>query len=272
MTFEIDVDRFTVSPGSAIELGDTPTTPPDGAPTSKQVRRATEKLRKKLINEQRKLFAGDQERVLVILQAIDTGGKDGTIKDVFRGVNPAGVRVAPFRRPNDVELAHDYLWRVHTQVPANGELVVFNRAHYEDVLVVRVHELVERDVWRKRYRHIRDFERMLADEGTTIVKFFLHISKDEQARRLQSRIDTPEKNWKFQAADLEERKRWDDYQEAFADMITETSTGWAPWHVIPADDKAYRNLAVISILVDALQGLDLQYPDRAEDLSNIVVD
>ena len=271
MPFEIDVDRFTVSPGSAIELSDTPTTPPDGAPSIKEGRKATEKLRKRLINEQRKLFADQTHRVLVILQAIDTGGKDGTIKNVFRGVNPSGVRVASFRQPNVTERAHDYLWRVHPEVPGDGDLVVFNRSHYEDVLVVRVHELVEREVWRKRYRHIRDFERMLADEGTTIVKFFLHISKDEQARRLQSRIDNPEKNWKFSTADLDERKLWDDYQEAFADMITETSTGWAPWHVIPADEKWYRDLVVMKTLVDTLERLDLHYPENKDDLSDVII-
>ena len=272
MTFEIDVDRFTVSPGSAIELSETSTTPPDGAPTPKQGQKTTEKLRKKLIDEQRKLYASNKERVLVILQAIDTGGKDGTIKDVFRGVNPAGVRVASFKQPSTLEHEHDYLWRVHAEVPGNGQLVVFNRSHYEDVLVVRVHDLVEREVWRKRYRHIRDFERMLADEGTTIIKFFLHISKDEQARRLQSRLDDPKKNWKFALADLDERKRWDDYQEAFADMITETSTGWAPWHVIPADEKWYRDLVVMTTIVDTLKGLGLEYPANAEDLSHVVID
>ncbi len=218
------------------------------------------------------LYAQGTHRLLVVLQAMDTGGKDGVIRHVFRSVNPQGVKVAGFRKPSALELSHDYLWRIHRKTPARGEIRIFNRSHYEDVLVVRVRNLVSPEVWSRRYDHIRDFERMLADEGTTILKFFLHISREEQARRLQSRLDTPEKHWKFSAADLEERKLWDDYQEAFEVALSRTSTPWAPWYVIPADSKWYRNLVVARILVDTLEALDMQFPEPEMDLSGFRVE
>lgn len=272
MAPHLDLDRHLVTPGSHVDLTDVDTGPPDDAPDKDDAKKHLEKVRAQLIDLQRRLYAQDKHRILVIFQAIDTGGKDGAIKDVFSGITPAGINVVSFKAPNEPELDHDYLWRVHAQVPGNGQLKVFNRSHYEDVLVVRVHELVEREVWRRRYRHIRDFERMLADEGTTIIKFFLHISKDEQRARLQSRIDEPSKNWKFSVADLKERELWDDYQEAFADMLSETSTGWAPWTVVPADKKWYRNLVVASTVVDRLDQLGLAFPDNPEDISTIEVE
>jgi PPK2 family polyphosphate:nucleotide phosphotransferase len=203
---------------------------------------------------------------------MDAAGKDGTIRHVFEGVNPSGVRVAAFKKPSSRELAHDYLWRVHAEVPGDGELVVFNRSHYEDVLVVRVEELVPDKRWKRRFEHIRNFEQMLADEGTTIVKIFLHISKDEQAERLQARLDEPHKNWKFEPGDLGARAKWDDYMEAFTEVLEETSTDDAPWFIIPADRKWYRNIAISEILIQTLEGLNMDWPDPAPGLDQIVID
>lgn len=228
--------------------------------------------RQRLAELQDVLYAQNEHRVLFVLQAMDTGGKDGTIRHVFRDVDPIGVRMHSFKKPSPRELAHDYLWRVHPHVPGDGELVVFNRSHYEDVLVVRVHDWVDDDLAEKRFRHIREFEQMLVDEGTTIVKVFLHISKDEQAERLQDRLDEPDKNWKFSKGDLEEREFWDDYQRVYADAIRETSTKDAPWYVVPADRKWYRNLVVAQILIDTLEGLDLRYPEPEDGLDDVVIE
>ncbi|GIW25627.1 AMP/ADP-polyphosphate phosphotransferase [Meiothermus sp.] len=233
---------------------------------------ALEALNKRLEELQELLFAEGKHKVLVVLQAMDAGGKDGTIRVVFDGVNPSGVRVASFGVPTEHELARDYLWRVHQQVPRKGELVIFNRSHYEDVLVVRVKNLVPKEIWQKRYHHIREFERMLADEGTTILKFFLHISKDEQRKRLQERLDNPKKRWKFRMGDLEDRKLWDQYQEAFEDAIRETSTLYAPWYVIPANKNWYRNWLVSSILVETLEGLQMRYPEPEVGLERLTVE
>jgi PPK2 family polyphosphate:nucleotide phosphotransferase len=234
--------------------------------------KAAVRLTARLEELQEILWADRRHRLLVVLQAMDTGGKDGTIRNVFEGVNPAGVRVASFKVPTAPELAHDYLWRVHPHVPGSGEITIFNRSHYEDVLVVRVHELIARERWEKRYRHLVEFERLLADEGTTIVKFFLHISKDEQRRRLQARIENPTKRWKFAPGDLDERKLWDDYQRAYEDAISNTSTGFAPWYVVPADRKWYRDLVVASVLVDALEAMELRHPEPEQDLTGVVVE
>ena len=202
---------------------------------------------------------------------MDTGGKDGTIRKVFSGVNPQGIDVRGFGVPSDLEREHDYLWRVHLQAPRKGRIGIFNRSHYEDVLVVRVNDLVPRDRWQKRYRHIRDFERLLVDEGTTIVKIMLNISKDEQKERLQARLDDPSKNYKFNPNDLESRGKWDDYMAAYEDAINETSTEMAPWYVVPADRKWHRNLIVSQILIDTLESLDLSYPSPEHDLSSIEI-
>ena len=209
--------------------------------------------------------------MLLVLQALDAGGKDGTIRSVFTGVNPQGVRVVSFKQPSETELAHDYLWRVHHEVPERGAIGIFNRSHYEDVLVVRVHGIVPKHEWRRRYRHIREFERMLADEGTTIVKVFLHISRDEQRERLQSRLDTPDKNWKFRAGDLEDRARWDDFMAAYTDAIAETSTAWAPWYIVPANRKWVRNVAVSTLLVHTLKAMDPKYPPPEKGIESIKV-
>jgi PPK2 family polyphosphate:nucleotide phosphotransferase len=220
---------------------------------------------------QERLYAEGERSLLVVLQALDAGGKDGTIKHVFRGLNPAGSKVVSFKVPSAEERSHDFLWRVHAKAPARGEVVVFNRSHYEDVLVVRVHGLVPDDVWRPRYGFINDFEANLAAAGTRIVKLFLHISKEEQAERFQARLDDPTKHWKFRTGDLAERARWDDYQAAFEEAISNTSTAAAPWYVVPADRKWYRNWAVGRILVETLQGMDPQYPP-GEDLAGVVVE
>jgi PPK2 family polyphosphate:nucleotide phosphotransferase len=191
---------------------------------------------------------------------------------VFAGVNPHGVRIADFKAPTDEELSHDYLWRVHARTPDDGRIQIFNRSHYEDVLVVRVLGLVPEDRWRRRYHHIVEFERMLAEEGTTIVKFFLHISHDEQADRLRERLEDPTKRWKFNKADLDSRRHWDDYMAAYEDAISATTTDTAPWHVVRANKNWYRNLVVARTIVTTLEGLDLRFPDPEEGLDDIVIE
>lgn len=266
-----DLDRYRVKPDSKVDLSDWATDENEGL--NKTIgREVTKGLNERLEADQELLWAEDKHKVLMVLQATDSGGKDGTIRHVFDGVNPQGVRVASFKKPSENELAHDYLWRVHQHTPSTGEMVIFNRSHYEDVLVVRVHGFVSEDRWRKRYRHIREFEQMLADEGTTIRKFYLHISKDEQKERLQARLDEPDKNWKFTSSDLAERKHWDAYQEAFTEMLAETSTEDAPWYVIPADRKWFRNLLISRIVVETLEGLDMSYPEAEEGLADIVIE
>ncbi len=232
----------------------------------------SQRLTGKLEALQELLYAEQKHKVLVILQGMDTSGKDGVIRHVFEGVNPQGVKVASFKVPSADEMAHDYLWRIHKQTPAKGELVIFNRSHYEDVLVVRVHGLVGKDVWSRRYDQINQFERILSDEGTKILKFFLHISPEEQKKRLQDRLDNPDKHWKFSVGDLNERKLWSDYASAYEDVLQKTSTEWAPWYLVPANHKWYRDLVIGTILVDALKGLDMNYPQPAEDLSKIVIE
>lgn len=206
------------------------------------------------------LYAEGRRKVLVLLQGTDTSGKDGTIRHVFGGVTPVGVRVVSFKKPTEEELAHDFLWRVHPKVPGSGELVIFNRSHYEDVLVVRVRGIAPEEVWRPRYEQIRNFEHLLTSTGTVLLKFFLHISKEEQRERLQARIDDPKKHWKFEAGDLDDRKHWDDYRAAFEEALRETSTEAAPWFVIPADRKWYRNLSIAEIVASRLEALGMKAP------------
>ncbi len=227
-------------------------------------------LQERLAELQELVFAGREQKVLILLQGMDASGKDGTIRHVMGGFNPQGVRVVSFGQPSKVELDRDYLWRVHQQVPAKGEVVVFNRSHYEDVLVVRVHGLVPESDWKKRYAQINEFERMLTENGTLILKFFLHISKDEQRQRLQERIDDPTKRWKFQHGDLDSRKLWNDYVRAYEDALTNCSTAYAPWYIVPANQKWYRNYVIGSVVVDALKRLKMKYPQP--DLSNVVVE
>lgn len=269
----VDLDPYRVRPGSSVDLASIDTRDTgsfEGGKAKGQTLRR--EMTTRLSELQEKFYADGRHRLLLVLQATDTGGKDGTIKKVFQGVNPAGVRIASFKQPTDQEMARDYLWRVHARVPGDGEITIFNRSHYEDVLIVRVKELVSESVWSKRYAHINDFERLLADEGTSIVKVYLHISKDEQRERLQARLDDPTKHWKFNTADLAERKHWDDYRKAFEDMLQRTSQDYAPWYVVPADRKWYRDLVVSSILIETLESLDLRYPPNKDDLSNIVIE
>ncbi len=267
----MDTSDYRVKPDSKVNLKDWKTNERGGYEESDDARAETAELNLKLEALQELLYAEGKHKVLIVLQATDTGGKDGTIRHVFDRLNPAGVKVAAFKKPTSEELAHDYLWRCHAHAPGSGEMVIFNRSHYEDVLVVRVHNYVPEDVWSKRYRHIREWERLLADEGTTILKFYLHISKEEQKERLQERLDRPEKNWKFAKGDLEEREKWDDYQKAFTAMLEETSTDYAPWYVIPADRKWFRNRLITQIIVDTLNGLDMKYPDPEEGILDLEI-
>ena len=220
---------------------------------------------------QERLYAGGKHAVLVVFQAMDAGGKDGAIEHVFSGINPQGCAVTSFKAPTPRELSQDFLWRVHAAVPPRGTIGIFNRSHYESVLVERVRGLVPKSVWERRYDHINHFERLLADEGVTILKFFLHVSKDEQRRRLQARLDDPTKNWKFNVGDLKERGRWDDYQQAFEDALRRCSTDHAPWYVVPADRKWFRNWVVSDTLVRTLKKLNLKFPDPEPGLDRVVV-
>ena len=265
--------RYRVKPGSRIDLAEWDPNDRRAFPVEKaKGHERLSGLNRELEELQALLYAEHKHKVLIVLQAMDTGGKDGTIRHVFKGVNPQGVRVAAFKKPTPEELSHDFLWRVHKQVPRRGEIVIFNRSHYEDVLVVRVHDLAPKEVWSKRYDHINDFERLLAEEGTTILKFFLHIDLEEQKERLQARLDQPHKRWKFNPADLDDRKLWPQYLEAYEDAISKTSTDWAPWYIVPANKKWYRNLVVGSVIVETLRGLNMRYPEPAFDPAAVEID
>ncbi len=265
--------RYLVEPGDKIVLGERdPGETGDFEGGKEKGLKEIQKLNLKLQELQELLYAENKHKVLIVLQAMDTGGKDGTIRRVFEGVNPQGVKVASFKVPTAEELAHDFLWRMHKQTPANGEIVIFNRSHYEDVLVVRVHEYVTKKIWSKRYEQINAFEKTLVENGTTILKFFLHISKDEQKERLQARLDDPTKHWKFNIGDLDERKLWDDYQAAYEDVLNKTSTAEAPWYVVPANRKWYRDLVISTVLVETLQGLKMKYPESKDNLDGVVVE
>lgn len=261
-----------VEPGQSVDLTQFATRSDEAWTGSKEDgKQRVKDLAKELAKLQRLYYADGSERLLVVLQAMDTGGKDSTIRDVFGRMNPQGVRVTSFGVPTENELAHDYLWRVHRHVPGDSQISIFNRSHYEDVLVVRVENLVAEERWRKRYRHIVEFERLLAEEGTSIVKFFIHISKEEQKERLEARLEDPEKHWKFNLGDLETRRKWDAYQEAYAEMLARTSTEFAPWYVIPGDRKWYRKLVIGEVMVDLIESLDLAYPENEDDLANVEV-
>jgi PPK2 family polyphosphate:nucleotide phosphotransferase len=252
-------ERLIVKPGSKVQLHEADANETHGY-TKESAADATLKDLARLTALQERIYAEQKHPVLVVLQGIDTSGKDGTIRHVMSALNPQGCWIAGFGVPTAAESAHDYLWRIHAQAPANGEIVVFNRSHYESVLVVRVHELVPKEQWRPRFDQINAWEQMLAAEGTTIVKFFLHIDRDEQRQRLQARYDDPSKHWKFKMGDLEERKRWDDYTTAYEDVLSRCSTDAAPWYVIPANRKWFRNLAIGEILADRLEALKPEYP------------
>ena len=268
------MDRYRVNPGVRPDLSSADTRDASAYPelSKKKSIEVLAGLRRRIAELQRVLWADGGHALLVVFQAMDTGGKDGTIRKVFSGVNPQGVNVTGFGVPSDEELSHDYLWRIHEHTPARGRIGVFNRSHYEDVLVVRVNNLVSEERWAKRYDQIADFERMLTDEGTKIVKIMLNISRAEQRERLQARLADPSKNFKFNPSDLDVRKQWDDYMDAYEEAIGRTSTAAAPWFVVPADRKWYRNLVVARIIIDALESLDLAYPVTDHDLEGLTVE
>lgn len=271
---DIDVSACRVQPGSTVQLA-------DWDPNDKSLFADIDKKRaEKLLDEmndrleelQELLFAQGKHKVLIVLQAMDTGGKDGAIRAVFDGVNPAGVRVASFKAPTPKELGQDFLWRIHQQTPGKGEMVIFNRSHYEDVLVVRVEGLAPEEVWSRRFDHINAFEQLLVDEGATILKFYLHIDLDEQKARLQARLDDPAKHWKFSVGDLATRKKWPQYMQAFEEIFAKTSTQGAPWYIIPANRKWYRNLVICKAIIDCLEGLQMTYPPAEEGLADVVIE
>ena len=266
-------DLLRVNPGSGVDLTSFPTRSEDAWSGDKAGgKKHVKDLAKRLGELQQVFYADGTQRLLVVLQAMDTGGKDSTIRDVFGRMNPQGVRVASFKQPTAAELAHDFLWRVHPQVPGDGQITIFNRSHYEDVLVVRVDQLVPEERWRRRYDQIVEFEELLAEEGTQIVKFFIHISKEEQKERLQARLAEPDKHWKFHSGDLATRKKWDDYMGAYGEALGRTSTERAPWYVIPGDRKWYRKLVIGEIMVAQMEGMSLSFPEPEEGLEEVVID
>jgi len=265
-------ERYAFPPGEKPNLACVAADPGEDLPQDKDA--ALEELaerRIQLADLQKRFFIDRRRKLLIVLQGMDTSGKGGTIRHVFRGVNPSGVDVACFDKPTKLELSHDYLWRVHKRVPANGEIVIFDRSHYEDVLAVRVNQLRPKEVWRKRFRHIAEFERMLADEGALILKFFLHIDRETQRKRLQKRLDNPEKNWKFDRSDLVAREKWDLYMKAHEEVFEKTSADYAPWYFIPANKKWARNLLVARIIVALLDSLELTYPKVDFDPAKIEI-
>jgi PPK2 family polyphosphate:nucleotide phosphotransferase len=264
--------RLRLAPGKRVRLAEVDPGDALGLPGKEQALRALEKNVQHIAALQEKLFAEHRRALLVVFQALDAGGKDGTTRAVFSGVNPQGCRVTSFKAPTPVELDHDFLWRIHHAVPGRGEIGIFNRSHYEDVLVVRVDELVPKKVWSRRYEQINRFERHLVDNGTAIVKIYLHIGKEEQAERLRERIATPEKRWKFSPDDLRKRAQWDDYMEAYEDALRRCGTEAAPWYLVPADRNWVRNLAVSAIVRSTLEEMDPQVPEPKWDPSVIVID
>jgi PPK2 family polyphosphate:nucleotide phosphotransferase len=267
------MQRYLVKPGSKVRLarrdaGDTS----EWKGSKKEAAARLAELNGRLDALQDQLYAGHRHRLLVVLQGMDTSGKDGTIRHVFEGVDPLGVRVASFKAPTAEELDHDFLWRIHSRVPGRGEIALFNRSHYEDVVTVRVKGLAPEEVWRERYRHIVHFEELLSGEGTTVLKFFLHIDRDEQKERLEARLSDRHKRWKFRLGDLEARRQWDEYMAAYEEAIEQTSRKHAPWYVVPANKKWYRNLVVATVLVKTLEGLGMSWPEPEEDLSGIAVE
>jgi PPK2 family polyphosphate:nucleotide phosphotransferase len=255
-----------VTPDDALELSDADAARPDSLEKS-ELKKKLEKELEKLGELQDRFYADGRRALLIMLQGRDASGKDGVVRTVIGACNPSGVRINSFKAPTPIELAHDYQWRVHHVMPEKGMFGIFNRSHYEDVLVVRVHELVPEDVWSKRYEQINNFEKMLSESGTVILKFFLHVSQDEQKERLRERVEDPSKNWKFNAGDLDERNLWDKYTEAYRDALKKCSTPWAPWYVVPADSNKARNYLIAKRIVETLDGLDLEYPRPKADLT-----
>jgi PPK2 family polyphosphate:nucleotide phosphotransferase len=262
-------DMFRVKPDSKLWLNHLDPAYRGEHESAETARQETEHFREKLAHQQALLYAQRKHSVLVVLQAMDAGGKDGTVSHVFSALNPQGTTVVGFKQPTPIELAHDFLWRVHPHTPGRGEVAIFNRSHYEDVLVTRVHKLIDKATWTARYQRIREFETGLTDNGTTILKFFLHISKEEQLARFAERLEDPKRNWKISESDYTERELWDDYIAAFEDAISTTSTREAPWYIIPSNHKWFRNLAVSQIMADAMEALGMAFPKPSVDLAEI---
>lgn len=262
-------DEFRIKSGSKVNLAKIDASYHGSYEHEESTLAELERYSQRLGELQSIMYAENKHALLVVLQAMDGGGKDGTIHHVMAALNPQGCNVAGFKVPTAEELAHDYLWRIHKMTPGKGHITVFNRSHYEDVLVVRVHNLVPSDVWSKRYNEINAFERELTNSGTTLVKFFLHIDKEEQLRRFRDRLDEPDKQWKISDSDYTEREYWNDYQQAYMDALSKCSFNYAPWYVIPANHKWFRNLAVSQILVDTLEDLNMKYPQPTVDLAEI---
>ena len=256
-----------VTEDSSLVLDDAEAEKPEGLPRGKDLEKNLEEELEKLGELQKVFYADGSRALLIILQGRDAAGKDGVIRTVIGAVNPAGVRISSFKAPTPLELAHDYLWRVHNACPEKGMMGIFNRSHYEDVLVVRVRSLVPDTTWSQRYEQINAFERMLTENGTVILKFFLHVSRDEQKKRLRERVEDKTKNWKFNAGDLEERELWDGYTDAYRDALLKCSSAWAPWYVVPSDSNRARNYLIARRIVETLQSLDLRYPKPEADLS-----
>lgn len=270
--FDIAVPH-TFKAGKDIKLDDFSSTPSEDIEFGKKL--AYKKIAANAIEMAamaKRLYAENQRSILLVLQGMDTAGKDGTIRSVMRGMNPTSCQVTSFKRPSAEELDHDFLWRCHKAVPRRGNIGIFNRSHYEDVLIVRVHSLVPEEQWRERYESINDFEKLLSDNGTKVVKCFLHISKDTQRERLQERVDVPEKHWKFNPDDLTERKRWPQYQLAYEDALSKCNTKNAPWYIIPSDKKWYRNLVISQLLKRVLEEMNPQFPEAVKDFRGLVVE
>ncbi|MEO8576551.1 MAG: polyphosphate kinase 2 family protein [Gemmatimonadales bacterium] len=261
-----------VAPRERPSLDDKDASPPKDLPKGDELKAKIEKQLEKLGELQSVFYADGRHSLLVVLQGRDASGKDGVVRTVVGAANPAGVRIHSFKAPTPVELAHDYLWRIHQVTPEKGSFGIFNRSHYEDVLVVRVHNFVPKSVWSKRYDQINHFEKMLTENGTVILKFFLHVSRDEQKKRLVERVEDETKKWKFNAGDLEERKLWNEYTEAYQDAIAKCSTKWAPWYIVPSDSNKARNYLIAKKIVDTLEGLDLKYPEPKTDLDQYLKD
>jgi PPK2 family polyphosphate:nucleotide phosphotransferase len=268
-----DFDSYLITKDQNNNISKVSSYPWQDMPESKkEAQQELTALHLRLAELQQRFFVDRRKKLLFVLQGMDTSGKNGTIRHVFRGVNPQGVHVASFEKPSTRELAHDYLWRVHKCTPAKGQIVIFDRSHYEDVLAVRVNKLKPPSVWSKRFRHINDFEQLLTDEDTMVLKFFLHIDRDTQKHRLQERLDTPAKNWKFDKSDLVARSKWEEYIEAYEEVFEKTSKKHAPWYLIPASKKWARNLLVARIVVACLEDMHLSYPQVDFDPSKVIID
>jgi len=266
------VKKLMVNPGHKARLADWDADFTAKYKNKEQIQQQLEKNFEKLAELQYLLYAENKHAVLVVLQAMDAGGKDGTIRTVMGPMNPQSCKVTSFKGPSEEELAHDYLWRIHKYVPRKGEVRIFNRSHYEDVLIVRVHDIVPKEIWSRRFEQINNFEKMLVESNIHVIKFFLHISKEEQRKRLKERLDDPTKHWKADPADFEERNFWDEYTKAYDDVLTKCSTEHAPWYVIPANKKWFRNLALSEIMVDHLSRLKMKFPEPRYDISKLRIE